>query len=146
LKKTFVATVVPAGNATGVDVPVAVLDALAGGKRPLVSIEINGHAWRSRIMPKDGRLLIGISAANRAAAGIASGDKVKVTVALDNEPRDVEIPKDLIKALATRRGAREAFDRVPYGLRRKYVTDIENAKTAATRERRISKLIDTLST
>ena len=68
MSRTFVATVVPAGNATGVEVPAKVVDALAAGKRPPVTITVNGHTWRSRVASKDGRLLIGISAANRAAS------------------------------------------------------------------------------
>ena len=60
--RTFRATVVTAGNATGVEVPVEVVDALGDGKRPKVAITINGHAWRSRIASKSGRYLVGISA------------------------------------------------------------------------------------
>ena len=92
MSRIFVATVVPAGNATGVEVPAEVVDALGAGKRPPVTITINGHTWRSRVAAKDGRLLIGISAANRAASAIALGDEVKVTLELDTEPRLVPEP------------------------------------------------------
>jgi Domain of unknown function (DUF1905) len=87
--KTFLATVVPAGNATGAEVPAEVVDALDDGTRPKVTISINGHMWRSRVASKGGRYLIGISAANRAAAGIAEGDEIEVTLELDTEPRVV---------------------------------------------------------
>ncbi|HEU4369595.1 MAG TPA: YdeI/OmpD-associated family protein, partial [Methylomirabilota bacterium] len=39
---------------------------------------------------------------------------------------------------------RAAFDRLPFGLRRKHVNDIEAAKTAQTRERRIERLVESL--
>ena len=60
-----------------------------------MTITVNGHTWRSRVASKDGRLLIGISAANRAASAIALGDEVKVTLELDTEPRLVVEPTDL---------------------------------------------------
>ncbi len=143
--RTFTATVVPAGNATGVDVPADVVEALRSGKRPPVAITINDHTWRSRIAAKAGRFIVGVSAANRAAAGIAIGDEVEVTLVLDNEPRVVDEPSDLAQALDADPRARTAFDRLPYGLRRKHVTAIEDAKSASTRQRRITKLIATLS-
>ena len=39
----FRATVEPSGNATGVEVPAQVVEALGSGKRPKVAITINGH-------------------------------------------------------------------------------------------------------
>ena len=141
---TFTATVVPAGNATGVEVPAEVVGALGAGKRPKVVITINGHSWRSRVASMGGRFVVGISAANRAASGIALGDEVEMTLDLDTEPRVVAEPADLVEALDADPVAREAFDRWPYGLRRKHVAGVEDAKTPETRERRITRLIATL--
>jgi Domain of unknown function (DUF1905) len=97
--ETFRVTVVPAGNATGAEVPAEVLDALGEGKRPAVAITINGHTWRSRVASKQGRYLVGLSAANRAAPGIAEGDQIEVTLRLDTEPRELDEPADLKVAL-----------------------------------------------
>jgi Domain of unknown function (DUF1905)/Bacteriocin-protection, YdeI or OmpD-Associated len=142
--RTFRATVVPAGNATGVEVPAEVVDALGDGKRPKVAITINGHSWRSRIASRGGRYLIGISAANRAAAGIAEGDAIEVMLQLDTEPRVVDEPPDLKDALDADPTVRAAFDRLAFGLRRKDVNDIEAAKTHQTRQRRIERLVESL--
>lgn len=141
---TFTARVMPAGNATGVEVPTEVVDTLQAGTRPPVAITIGGHTWRSRVAAKNGRSLIGISAANRAAAGIAQGDLVEVTLELDTEPRVVALPPDLAGALDAAPGTRDALERLAYGLRRKHVTHIEDAKTAATRRRRITRLVASL--
>ncbi len=85
-----------------------------------------------------GRFLVGISAANRAAAGI------EVTLELDTEPREVDAPADLAAAMDSAPTARAAFDRLPFGLRPKHVNDIETAKAAQTRQRRIEPLIESL--
>jgi len=105
VSQTFTARVVPAGNATGVEVPAEVVGALGAGKRPKVVITINGHSWRSRVASMGGRFVVGISAANRAASGIALGVEVEVALDLDTEPRLVAEPIDLAEALG-RRAAR----------------------------------------
>jgi hypothetical protein len=66
----FSATVESAGNATGVEVPAAVVNALGSGRRPEVVITIGGHTWSSRVVSVGGRFIAGISAANRPASGI----------------------------------------------------------------------------
>jgi uncharacterized protein YdeI (YjbR/CyaY-like superfamily) len=63
---------------------------------------------------------------------------------LDTEPRVVAEPTDLAEALDADPLTREAIDRLPYGLRRKHVTAVEDAKNAETRQRRITRLIATL--
>lgn len=138
---TFRATVEPAGNATGVEVPAEVVEGLGEGKRPRVVITINGHSWRSRVASTGGRYLVGISAANRAASGIAEGDEVEVGLAVDTEPREVVEPPELTEALDADPEARAAYDRLAYTHRRRHVLSIEGAKTAETRQRRVAKAV-----
>ncbi|MFG2006324.1 YdeI/OmpD-associated family protein [Spirillospora sp. NPDC048911] len=140
----FRATVEPSGNATAVQVPAEVLDALGGGKRPPVIITVNGHTWRSRVAAMRGRSLIGISAANRAGAGIEPGDEIEMDVRLDTEPRVVVEPPDFAAALDGDPAARAVYDRLAYSHKRQHVRAIEDAKTPATRQRRIAKAIDTI--
>jgi hypothetical protein len=138
------ARVIPSGNATAVEIPTDVMKALGSGPRPLIVVTINGHTWRSRVALMRGQRLVGISAANRAASGIAEGDIVGVDVKLDTEPRVVPEPPDLAKALNDDPKARAAFDRLPYGLKRKHVAAIEEAKASEVRQRRITKLVTTV--
>lgn len=140
----FQALVIPSGNATGVEVPDDVMQALGPKGRPPVTITINGHSWRSRVAAMRGQRLIGISAAHRAAAGISEGDIVEIDVELDAAPREVAEPADLADALNDSTQARTSFDRLPFGLRQKHVKTIEDAKSAEVRERRIGKLIVSL--
>jgi len=140
----FKARVIPSGNATAVEVPDVVMKGLGPDPRPLVSITINGHSWRSRVAAMRGLKLIGISTANREAAGIAEGETVEVDVALDDAPRTVDLPEDLATALKHGAGALAAFERLPFGLRQKHVRDIEASSTDQVRARRIGKLVATL--
>ena len=137
----FKTEVIPSGNATAVEVPKPVLAALDAGARPAVAISINGHRWRSRIAAMRGQSLVGISAANRAASGISKGELVEVSIELDVEPRIVDEPEDFAAALGNNKKARAAFDKMPFGLKRKHVAAIEDAKSLETRQRRISKLV-----
>ena len=141
----FKARVIPSGNATGVEIPKGVVEALHSGARPPITVTINGHSWRSRVAVMRGQRLAGISAANRVASGIAEGDIVVVDLTHDTAPRVVAPPPDLARALRDDAEAKAAFDRLPFGLKRKHVAAVEGAKTLETRQRRIAKLVASMS-
>lgn len=141
----FRAVVIPSGNATAVEVPDAVMASLGPEARPPVAITINGYTWRSRVALKDGKRLVGISAAHREAAGIAEGQAIDLDISLDTAPREVEEPDDLKSALDANPAARAAFDKLPFGLKAKHVRDIEAATKPEVRARRIAKLAETLA-
>jgi hypothetical protein len=128
----------------GLEVPEAVVDALGGGKRPPVRITLNGHTWKSRVAIMRGRYLLGLSNANRVAAGVATGDRVEVDLELDVEPRVIVEPEDFARALDADPAARAAYDRLAYTHRREHVLTIEGARRAETRERRIAKVLEAL--
>jgi len=111
--------------------------ALGGGKRPAVTITINGHSWKSRVAIMRGRYLLGLSNANRKAAGVATGDEVEVEVEIDAGPRVVAEPTDFARALDADPVARTAYDRLTYSRKREHVRAIESAKKPETRMRRI---------
>jgi hypothetical protein len=120
------------------------VEALGGGKRPRVTITINGHSWRSRIAIMRGRYLLGLSNANRKAAGVATGDTVEVELELDLEPRLVVEPTDFARALDADPGARAAYDRLSDSRKREHLRAIESAKQPETRLRRVEKAVATL--
>jgi len=128
----------------GLEVPEEVVEAMGGGKRPPVTITINGHSWKSRIAIMRGRYLIGLSNANRQAAGVATGDEIEVEVELDAEPRVVVEPADFAHALDADPAARAAYDRLSYSHRREYVRAIESAKRPETRSQRIEAAVANL--
>ena len=140
----FRAEVEPPEPMRGLEVPEELVEALGGGKRPRVTITINGHSWRSRVAIMRGRNLIGLSNANRKAAGVVTGDRVEVELELDLEPRIVVEPVDFASALDAEPLARSAFDRLTDSQKSQHLRLIENAKKPDTRARRIEKTLATL--
>jgi hypothetical protein len=132
-------------TATGIEVPADVMAALGPGKRPGVRVTINGYSYPSTVGSMGGRSLIPVSAEVRSKAGVSAGDEVDVDVVADDSPRQVEVPADLAAALDREPAARDAFGRLSYSGKRRYVLAIEQAKTAETRQRRIGKAVAELS-
>jgi antitoxin component of MazEF toxin-antitoxin module len=126
----------------GLVIPPEVAQALGGGKRPPVTITVNGHSWRSRVAVMRGRFPIGLSKANRQAAGVVTGDEVEVE--LDVEPRIVIEPADFAHALDADPVVRSAYDRLADGHKREHVRAIQSAKKPETRQRRIEKAVSML--
>ena len=131
-------------TATGMEVPASVVEELGAGKKPTVTVTVGGHTYRSTVAVMGGRYLLPLSAENRTAAGVAAGDDVEVDVELDTEPREVAVPDDLRAALDGDDAAREAFERLSYSHRRRHVLAVEEAKTPETRQRRVTKALETL--
>jgi bacteriocin resistance YdeI/OmpD-like protein/uncharacterized protein DUF1905 len=141
----FRTTIEGAGKtAAGIRVPDDVVAGLGAGKRPPVRITIAGHTYRSTVAAMGGAFMVGVSAENRASAGVAAGDEVDVDIELDTEPREVSVPPDFAEALAHDADAKRTFDALSYSLRHWHVLSIEGAKTAETRQRRIAKSVDAL--
>jgi Domain of unknown function (DUF1905) len=76
------------------EVPPEVVETLGQGKRPRVTITVNGHSWRSRVAIVRGRHLLGLSNANRQAADVETDDAVEVELEFDPDPRVVAEPAD----------------------------------------------------
>jgi hypothetical protein len=131
-------------TATGIPVPLEVVESLGRGKRPPVRVTINGHTYRSTVGSLGGEFMLPVSADNRERAGIAAGDDVDVDIELDTEQRRVMVPADFADALEREPAAKQAFDALPYSHQSRHVLAVEEAKTAETRHRRIDKAITML--
>jgi hypothetical protein len=142
----FTATLEQHGKtATGIVVPDDVVTGLGAGKRPAVTVTINGHSWRSTVAVMGGQNLVGVSAENRAAAGVSAGDVVEVELVLDAAPREVYVPADLAAALRESPAADAAFAALSYSNKSRYVLAVNGAKAAETRARRIARTVEELS-
>ena len=131
-------------NATALPVPAEAVAALGAGRRPKVKVSLNGHTYRTTLVVMGDQFMIPFSAENREAAGLKAGDTVEIVLALDTEPRIVEVPGDLMTALSAA-GAAAAFDALSYSARKEYVRQVESARAEETRSRRIAGIVAQLS-
>ena len=121
--------------------PDDVIEHLGHGKRPPVFVTVNGYDYRSTVAVMGGRYLIGVSAAVRAATGLAGGDAITVTLRIADTPRNVAVPPDFAAALKEHEGARQFFDGLSNSLQRYHVDNVNAAKTPETRQRRIDRAV-----
>ena len=131
-------------TATGIRVPDDVVEALGAGKRPKVLVTIRGYTYRNSVAVMGGEYMVGVSAENRAGAGVAGGDEVDVDIELDTAPREVSVPADFAAALDAEPEARRTFDGLSYSNKSWHVLQIEGAKSDETRQRRIAKSVAAL--
>ena len=138
---TFETTVTANGNNTGIVVPDEAIEKLAAGRRPPVLVNLNGYEYRNTVAVMAGRHMVSISAAVRKATGLKGGDPVRVTLTVSETPREVKVPADFAVALATDERAQAFFGKLSNSLQRYHVDNINAAKSAETRQRRIDKAV-----
>ena len=131
-------------TATGIRIPDEIVEALGRGKRPPVTVTINGYTYRNSVAVMDGVFMVGVSAEHRAGAGVKGGDEVDVDIELDTAPRVIEVPDDFASALDAEPAARQTFDALSYSNKSWHTLQIEGAKTVETRQRRIAKSVEML--
>jgi hypothetical protein len=81
-----------------------------------VNVTVDGYTYRTTIGSLGGRSLISVSADVRGKAGVAAGDET----------------------------ARQAFDRLPYSHKSRYVLWVREAKKPETRQRRVDRTVSDL--
>lgn len=129
-------------TATGIEVPPEVVAALGSGRKPAVTVTLNGdHRFPSTVASLGGKFLVPVSAEHRAAAGLQAGDEVLVDLVLDTAPRVLAVPEDLAAALDAEPASRAAFDALSYSSQRRFTLAVEGAKAAETRARRVAKAV-----
>jgi hypothetical protein len=106
-----------------------------------VVVNVNGHEYRSTVAVMGGKHMISISAAVRKQTGLKGGDPIHVTLALADSPREVNVPDDFAAALSADAEAGAFFAKLSNSLQRYHADNINAAKTAETRQRRIEKTI-----
>ena len=85
------------------------LQAAFGRKRPPVRVTVRDHTWRTTPGVYDGVGYVVVNRSVKKATGVDAGDRVRVVMELDTEPRQVTVPPDLRDALAADPAVREAF-------------------------------------
>ena len=132
------------GTAMGFEIPSEVVEALGAGKRPPVTVTINGYSYRNTVAVMGGKYMVGVSADHRGPAQVKGGDVVDIDLDLDTAPRVVSVPEDFAAALAAEPAAGATFERLSNSNKGWHTYQIENAKSAETRARRIEKSVAAL--
>lgn len=129
------------GRNTGIEVPEEIVAALGRGRRVKVVATVNGHSYRTSVAPYMGRMMMPFSSEQRAATGLAGGEPIAVEIVPDDAPREVELPEDLVRALADAPAAVAFYETLSYTNRRLFVTWILEAKKPETRAARVSRAV-----
>lgn len=144
MKTIFRTNIRQIGNNTGIEVPPENIAELGSGKKPAVKVNVSGYTYNSTVAVMSGKFMIPLSSAHRQASGLKGGDAVEVTLELETQPRTVEVPADLQKALAKAK-LTTVFDQQAPSKRKEFVRQVEEAKTEETRTRRIEKVVAQLA-
>jgi hypothetical protein len=115
-----------------------------GKTRAPVKVTLNGYTYRSTIASMGGVTCIPLRKSNREAAGVVGGERIAVTIELDAEPREVELPHDLAQALHSNKQRMKKWQLLSYTIRREQVEAIENARKPVTRDRRLAATLHSL--
>jgi len=112
-----------------------------GATRARVRVTLGRHSYRSTVAVYDGRFYIPVRKSNRDAAGVAVGDVVDVVLEQDTEPRVVEVPAALAKALEKNKKAKAAWEKLSYSHQKEHADAVAGAKRAETVDARVKKAI-----
>jgi hypothetical protein len=133
------------GNNMGIEVPEDVIQKLGAGKRPPIEVTIKNYTYKSTVGVMEGKYLISLSSEHRKSVKVMGGEAVEITLALDTEPRTVELPKILNEKLKIYATAKAFFDALSPSNKKKIVAQIESAKTEETLHKRLAKIMEDLN-
>jgi len=138
---TFTSTLAAGGKApydrwTFIVLPAGVAQAL-GGRFPLpVRGTLAGTPFRGTAARGEGVCRIPLPRELQDAAGVRTGDTVRITVEPDAEPRPVEVPPELQAVLDADPDLFRRFDALPPSMRRAWAGHVAEAKRPETRAKR----------
>ena len=128
----------------GITVPEESMAELGPAKRYPVIVTIDGYTYRNSVSWYKGAYRIAFSSEHEKASGVTRGEPVDVTLELDDAPRVVEIP-DTLRGLLADAGVLETFLTFSYSKQRGFVDPWVAAKTDATRDKNLAKMVDAAS-
>jgi hypothetical protein len=106
---------------------------------------VNGAPYRSSLMKYSGVFHLGVHKATVAEAGVKGGDRVSVTIELDDQPLPTDVlPGDLAAAIAATAATRTAWTQLSPAHKREHVKQVIEAKKPETRARRIAATVAAL--
>lgn len=120
------------------------IHAAFGRHRPPVLVTIRGFTYRTTPARYGDDYYLVVNRSVREATGLAHGDRVRIRIELDTEPRVVESPPELSASLAGAMDARAIFNRLSYSHQKAYADWVAEAKRPETRIRRAASSVERL--
>ncbi len=115
--------------------------AVFGRVRTPVKVTLNGYTYPSTIFSMGGCYWVPVARVAREGAGVGPGEKIRVEIAEDDEPREVKAPADLARLLKADAKLKTAWERLSFSHKREHASALEEAKKPETRARRLEKLV-----
>lgn len=140
---TCTATLVGEGGEHYFIVPVD-FQAAFGRHRPPVRVTIRGHTFRTTPARYGSDYYLVLNRANREATGLERGDRARLRIELDTEPRVVEPPEDLARSLAGAPAAKAVYEKLSFSHQKAYADWVADAKRPETRVRRAGESVKRL--
>lgn len=133
------------GGGAFVTIPFDVSEVYGARGRVSIRATFDDHPYQGSIVPMGGMHILGLPKAIREAIGKSIGDRVRVVVQHDTEPRTVQVPDLLRRALVKDARAHRAFEALSHTRRKEIARHIDGAKKSATRERRLRSVMEELT-
>jgi len=115
--------------------------AVFGKVRAPVRVTLNGYTFRTTIAAMGGPPCVGLRTSHREAARVEGGETIEVRLELDDEPRVVTPPADLVKALKAAPPGWDRWRELSFTHQREHAEAVEGAKKPETRVRRIANAV-----
>lgn len=112
-----------------------------GKARAPVVVTLGAHSYRSTVAIMGGRTFVPLRKSHQQACGLDLHREVEVTLALDEAPRVVEVPRGLAILLEGDPDLKAAWSALSYTHQREHVEALEGAKRPETRMRRLEQLV-----
>jgi hypothetical protein len=141
----FNTTIFQKGNNLGIEVPQSVIEQLGAGKRPSVVVKIKNYIYRNTVGVMGGKFLIPLSSEHRKNVEVSGGETVEIDLEVDEQPRSIEVPETLAARLEDHPTAKAFFSTLAPSNKKKIVALVETAKTEATLNKRLEKIIADLN-
>ena len=144
MKKTFRTKLVRDGAMCAIEIPFDPKKEFGKARAP-VTVTLNGYTYRSTIAPMGEHCFVPLRASHREAAGLTGDETLDVTIALDEEKREVTPPEDFVAALKAAPPAWERWSELSFTHQREYVEALADAKQPATRARRMESSVKAIA-
>ena len=139
-RTTYETTILGFGNHAAIEIPEKNLAELGGSKRSPLKVTLAGYTYQSTAAVMDGKCLVVFPTKDRNSSGVASGDKVTVTLELDAGYREVAMSSELQEALK-KNNLDKKFHDLAYSVRKEYARQVSEAKASEAKTRRLEKII-----